>query len=245
MTAHPIDTEALRRLADAATPGPWEVSGSLVGIGRTKPNIGQTWGPRWRQDIEFICAARTAVPALLDALAAAEHRATRAEAQSAIRGRAVVIYRERGRKAEAERDWNIRSSRNAKRGRIQANARADQAEAKVSEEKVLLMKAVAAVTEAEAGRDEWRQIALDERAAALDALEQIKVRDARIKAVRDAHRKWTVGDPCDKRQGCGGADCAPHVSGHGDKVWRHWRDDCAGCAATWPCPTVRALDGDA
>lgn len=179
------------------------------------------------------------------ALAAAEHRIARLEAQSDIRGRAVVIYRERARQAEADRDWNLRSSRLAKEGRIKANARADRAEAKVSEEKVLRMKAVAAVTEAEAGRDEWRQIALDERAAALDALEQIKVRDARIKAVRDAHRKWTVGDPCDKRQGCGGADCAPHVSGHGDKVWRHWRDDCAGCAATWPCPTVRALDGDA
>ena len=38
------------------------------------------------------------------ALTAAEHRATRAEAQSAIRGRAVVIYRERAREAEAERD---------------------------------------------------------------------------------------------------------------------------------------------
>ena len=40
----------------------------------------------------------------LSALTAAEHRATRAEAQSAIRGRAVVIYRERARQAEAERD---------------------------------------------------------------------------------------------------------------------------------------------
>ena len=68
------------------------------------------------------------------ALAAAEHRATRAEAQSAIRGRAVVIYRERAREAEAE-------------------------------------------------RDEWRQTALDERGAALDLLEQIKVRDKRIQAV--------------------------------------------------------------
>ena len=38
----------------------------------------------------------------VDALAAAEHRATRAEAQSALRGRAVVMYRERAREAEAE-----------------------------------------------------------------------------------------------------------------------------------------------
>ena len=48
--------------------------------------------------------ARVKRDAARDALAAAEHRATRAEAQSAIRGRAVVIYRERAREAEAERD---------------------------------------------------------------------------------------------------------------------------------------------
>ena len=83
------------------------------------------------------------------ALTAAEHRATRAEAQSAIRGRAVAIYRERARQAEAE-------------------------------------------------RDEWRQTALDERGAALDALEQIKVRDRRIQAVQhlvdqaDHAGNWTV-----------------------------------------------------
>ena len=40
-----------------------------------------------------------------------------------------------------------------------------------------------AARQAEAERDEWRQTALDERAAALDALEQIKVRDKRIQAV--------------------------------------------------------------
>ena len=45
-----------------------------------------------------------------EALAAAEHRATRAEAQAAIRGRAVVIYRERARQAEAERDCRRREN---------------------------------------------------------------------------------------------------------------------------------------
>lgn len=35
-----------------------------------------------------------------------EHRATRAEAQSALRGRAAIIYRERAREAEAERGWD-------------------------------------------------------------------------------------------------------------------------------------------
>ena len=93
--------------------------------------------------------ARVKRDAAREALAAAEHRATRAEAQSAIRGRAVVIYRERAREAEAE-------------------------------------------------RDEWRQTALDERGAALDLLEQIKVRDKRIQAVQhlvdqaDHAGDWTV-----------------------------------------------------
>ena len=93
--------------------------------------------------------ARVKRDAARAALAAAEHRATRAEAQSAIRGRAVVIYRERAREAEAE-------------------------------------------------RDEWRQTALDERGAALDLLEQIKVRDKRIQAVQhlvdqaDHAGDWTV-----------------------------------------------------
>ena len=93
--------------------------------------------------------ARVKRDAAREALAAAEHRATRAEAQAAIRGRAVVIYRERARQAEAE-------------------------------------------------RDEWRQTALDERGAALDLLEQIKVRDRRIQAVQhlvdqaDHAGNWTV-----------------------------------------------------
>ena len=70
----------------------------------------------------------------------------RLEAQTDIRGRAVVMYRDRARQAEAE-------------------------------------------------RDEWRQTALDERAAALDALDQIKAREARIKAVQDVLDEWAVIDP--------------------------------------------------
>ena len=66
----------------------------------------------------------------------------RLEAQTDIRGRAVVIYRDRAREAETE-------------------------------------------------RDEWRQTALDERAAALDALEQIKVRDARAADIWD--EGWEQG----------------------------------------------------
>ena len=48
-----------------------------------------------------------------------------------------------------------------------------------------------AAREAEAERDEWRQTALDERAAALDALEQIKVRDARAADIWD--EGWEQG----------------------------------------------------
>ena len=146
------DRNRLRKLADAATPGPWEntrngVQQSLAAatkVGDYKyEGVGIVPEEYVRQDdAEFIAAAREAVPALLDAL-------TRAEAQSAIRGRAVVIYRERARQAEAE-------------------------------------------------RDEWRQTALDERGAALDALEQIKARDKRIQAVQhlvdqaDHAGDWTV-----------------------------------------------------
>ena len=90
-------------------------------------------------------ALRDAAWRLATALAAAEHRIARLEAQTDIRGRAIVMYRERAREAEAE-------------------------------------------------RDEWRQTALDERAAALDALEQIKVRDARIKAVEDVLSYADMGE---------------------------------------------------
>ena len=146
------DRNRLRKLADAATPGPWEntrngVQQSLAAatkVGDYKyEGVGIVPEEYVRQDdAEFIAAAREAVPALLDAL-------TRAEAQSAIRGRAVAIYQQRAREAEAE-------------------------------------------------RDEWRQTALDERGAALDLLEQIKVRDKRIQAVQhlidqaDHAGDWTV-----------------------------------------------------
>ena len=49
----------------------------------------------------FIAGARWARARLTAQDARVEYRATRAEAQSAIRGRAVVMYRERAREAEA------------------------------------------------------------------------------------------------------------------------------------------------
>ena len=82
MTAHPIDTEALRASAEQAI---------------------EAYGPAAWPDM------RSAdLLALLDALAAAEHRATRAEAQSAIRQKQVEYWRaetqrtrDRARQAEA------------------------------------------------------------------------------------------------------------------------------------------------
>ena len=97
MTAHPIDTEALRRLADAATPGPWNPhpAGKYVWT-EELGGIIQNWSDDANAvaDMEFIAAAREAVPALLDRIA-------RLEAQSDIRGRAVAMYRDRARQAEA------------------------------------------------------------------------------------------------------------------------------------------------
>lgn len=74
MTTHPIDTEALSKRAG---------------------HIMFTDGP------EQPAATAREVCVLLDQLAAAEHRATRAEAQAAIRGRAVAVYQQRAREAEA------------------------------------------------------------------------------------------------------------------------------------------------
>lgn len=87
MTAHPIDTEALRQDVDFAQ--------RLTGTYQADSTRG--YYPAMERIFE-------AVPALLDALAAAEHRATRAEAQAAIRGRAVKLYQKRASEAEAERD---------------------------------------------------------------------------------------------------------------------------------------------
>lgn len=134
MTAHHIDTEALRREADDAARG--------LAIYFNPGDIHQ----------------------VLDALTAAERRATRAEAQSAIRGRAVAIYQARAARAERAEDKSLAGWGEAQDGWHEADLRAERAEAE---------------------RDEWKEVALQERAAALDALEQIKARDQRIQAVRD------------------------------------------------------------
>lgn len=81
MTEH-IDRDALRKLADAATPGPWETYMDpggpreapfvAVEVGNTEVRIARFEGGHF--DGAFIAAARTAVPALLDALDQAEAR---------------------------------------------------------------------------------------------------------------------------------------------------------------------------
>ena len=90
MTGQQIDRDRLRELAENATPGPWEADldrhGETRGIWPTGPGeeqiIGsyvaadgydsQGWTGGTDEDLAFIAAARTAVPALLDALDQAE-----------------------------------------------------------------------------------------------------------------------------------------------------------------------------
>lgn len=87
-----IDIAAARALCDAATAGPWEAQTTGVrggdhwyvcttdeAIAHISANDGSNEDQR-QPDAEFIAAARTLVPALLDALAAAEDRARKAEA---------------------------------------------------------------------------------------------------------------------------------------------------------------------
>lgn len=89
MTAHPIDTEALLDRLRRNAQAPMDRVERLNGMGGS-PEYGDDERPFPDEMLK-----------LLDLLAAAEHRATRAEAQSDIRGRAVIMYRERARQAEA------------------------------------------------------------------------------------------------------------------------------------------------
>ena len=60
------------------------------------PDVMDEWITRFLSRVK-----RDAAREALDGLAAAEHRIARLEAQTDIRGRAVVMYRERAREAEA------------------------------------------------------------------------------------------------------------------------------------------------
>src|SRR5699024_911456 len=115
MTDHPIDTEPLRVRAE---------------------HVYRHGGPA--NAIESLAAN---VPEILDRVAAAGRRATRAERPSAIRGRAVRLCQQRGREAEAW--WDRWHAMWRQRG-------------------VKHLAAESRATRAEAERDEWRQTALDE-----------------------------------------------------------------------------------
>lgn len=59
--------ERARALDAAATAGPWGVVGSR--FGPEADRNGQAWGLNWRQDLEWVAAARSMLPAAVEALA--------------------------------------------------------------------------------------------------------------------------------------------------------------------------------
>ena len=96
-------------------------------------------------------------------------------------------------------EWIARVKRDAAREALAAaEHRATRAEARIRHLEATAQITVRKALRAEHERDEWRQTALDERGAALDLLEQIKVRDKRIQAVQhlvdqaDTAGDWTV-----------------------------------------------------
>jgi hypothetical protein len=105
-TPTPEQRAEWQRLADAATPGPWNAytatccpdQGGVAGTNRhvCPQHVGAYGHPMDIEDAAFIAAAREAVPALLSSLAAAEERA-----RAAIEARDV--YRAKYEQADAER----------------------------------------------------------------------------------------------------------------------------------------------
>ena len=125
MTAHPNDTAALLDRLRRNAQAPMDRFDRLHGMGGF-PEYGEDERPFPDEVLK-----------LLDLLAAAEHRATRAEAQAAIRGRAVVIYRERAREAEARIEaWERQYDHDL----AQADLIADQAEARIKAVEDVLSK---------------------------------------------------------------------------------------------------------
>lgn len=81
MTGQQIDRDQLRELASGATPGPWSYPGELLGLpcstvfaGDPKRTHAAYVAAMRPHNGEFIAAARTAVPALLDMLDQADAR---------------------------------------------------------------------------------------------------------------------------------------------------------------------------
>ena len=225
MTGQQIDRDQLRELAENATPGPWEADldrhGETRGIWPTVPGeeqiIGayiaadgydsQGWSGGTDENLEFIAAARTAVPQLLDQID----------------------------QQEAELDsWMTRA--------YEAEKRVWQAETRLS-----------------GWMEHWnataRTGAVDEVAAILEANARADQAEARIKAVRDLH------SPSDEQVIMG--DCAAEECDHQEieDCPTEPFTVCAECYraaielnpyygeqgvddVAWPCPTIRALDGE-
>ena len=146
MTEQQIDRERLRKLADAATPGPWVVTKCEPCAKRGREDI-QIWDeqgyipiaqwmdevdPDAGEDAEFIAAARTAVPQLLGQLDQQE-----AELDSWM----TRAYEAEKRAWQAETrlaGWMEHWNATARTGAVdevaailEANTRADQAEARI------------------------------------------------------------------------------------------------------------------
>lgn len=58
--------DQIKARAERATEGPWEISGSLIEGPRYA--VGQAFGIKWRDDLDFIAHARTDVPRLVEAV---------------------------------------------------------------------------------------------------------------------------------------------------------------------------------
>lgn len=108
-----IDLDELRKLADAATPGPWAVTetndSTTLRFARPYPQFPSSHGGVWYlnmgpENAAFIAAARIAVPELLDRLEAAEAKLANAQTgwESALR--IVNSGNEIIRQVGAERD---------------------------------------------------------------------------------------------------------------------------------------------
>jgi hypothetical protein len=72
------DLEAIATLTQAATPGPWIAKDGTLASQHpscsTDSSLGFSDGPGWKSaaDLEFCAAARSAIPAILDRIAALE-----------------------------------------------------------------------------------------------------------------------------------------------------------------------------
>ena len=122
---------------------------------------------------------------------------TDAEVLAALNAQGVVVS-PKMHPAPSLDYWGDKPAEAMRAALTAAEHRATRAEARIRHLEATAQITVRKALRAEHERDEWRQTALDERGAALDLLEQIKVRDRRIQAVQhlvdqaDHAGDWTV-----------------------------------------------------